>query len=74
MDDHQLRAGGGAIFAALREELNRHPTGLSALDLAQKTMGRGFSKSDVQRAIRRAIDKGEVGVGADLELRVTESA
>ena len=53
------------LLAALR----RHPAGLTALSLADSVMQQGYSGSEVQRAIRRAIDGGTVIIGKDLELR-----
>ncbi len=63
------QSGKTSASDAVRQELGRHPSGITALELASKTAEQGFSQRDVQREIRRAIDKGTVEVGGDLELR-----
>jgi hypothetical protein len=55
-------------------ELHRNPGGLSASALADKVAGQGYPLRDVQRAIRRAIDKGAVIVGGHLELLASEDS
>lgn len=71
MGIEQAETGAAGVLV---KELSQRPQGMSALELTEKVVERGFSRYDAQLAIRRAIDEGAVVLGPQLELRVVEHA
>jgi hypothetical protein len=52
----------------LLEAVARHKDGIKARDLVRKLARRGYREYDVQRAIRRAMDRGILELGPKLRL------
>ncbi len=53
----------------LVEEIERHSDGIDAVTLGEAFESRGYLRYSVQRAIRHALDKGDIELGPRLRLR-----
>lgn len=50
-------------------EVSRHAEGIDAATLGEKLVSRGYRRDSVQRAIRYALDKGDIELGPRFRFR-----
>jgi hypothetical protein len=55
-------------------EVERHGDGIDAVTLGRTFESQGYGQYSVQRAIRRALDKGTIELGPRLRLRKRSAA
>jgi hypothetical protein len=56
------------------EEVSLHPEGIDAAALGEKMASRGYRPYSVQRAIRYALDRGQIERGPRFRLRMRKAA
>ena len=58
-----------ATFEEVVREVSRHAEGIDAATLGETLASQGYRRYSVQRAIRHALDKGDIELGSRFRLR-----
>ena len=56
------------------KEISRHAEGIDAATLGDKMASRGYRRHSVQRAIRNALDRGQIELGPRFRMRTRTAA